>query len=81
MFYGPLFVSILAGVMILMSFIIAIQSFCRHKDCLMMMVSCSSNNGGFACAAPCIAAFLFFYLLLFFQALNESKTDIDFVTN
>ena len=47
----------------------------------MVMVSCSSNNGGFACAATCIAAFLFLYLLLFFQALNETKTDIDFVTN
>lgn len=79
MFYGPLFVSILAGIMILMSFIIALQSFCRQKDCLMMMVSCSTNNGGFACASTVITAFLFFYLLLFFEALNETNSDIDFV--
>lgn len=79
MFYGPLFVSILAGIMILMSLIIAMQSFCRQKDCLMMMVSCSTNNGGFACASTVITAFLFFYLLLFFEALNETNSDIDFV--
>jgi len=81
MFYGPLFVSILAGIMILMSFIIALQSFCRQKDCLMVMVSCSSNNGGFACASTCITAFLFFYMLLFFEALDETNQDIDFVRN
>ena len=33
MFYGPLFVSILAGIMLLMSLIVACQSFCRFKDC------------------------------------------------
>ena len=79
MFYGPLFVSILAGIMILMALIIAIQSFCRQKDCLMMMVSCSTNNSGFVCASTVITAFLFFYLLLFFEALNETNADIDFV--
>ena len=81
MFYGPLFVAILASVMLLMSLIIALQSFCRHKDCLLMMVSCSTNNGSFACASTCITAFLFFYLLLFFEALNETSQDIDFVKN
>jgi len=81
MFYGPLFVSILAGIMILMSCIVALQSFCRQKDCLMVMVSCSSNNGGFACSSTVITAFLFFYLLLFYEALNETNSDIDFVKN
>ena len=62
-----------------MSLVIALQSFCRQKDCLMMMISCSTNNGTFACASTCITAFLFFYLLLFFEALNETNSDIDFV--
>jgi len=81
MFYGPLFVSILAGIMLLMSLIIAMQSFCRHKDCLVMMMSCSTNNGTFACASTILTAFLFFYLLLFVEALNETNSDIDFVRN
>ena len=81
MFYGPLFVSILAGIMLLMSLIIALQSFCRHKDCLVMMMSCSTNNGTFACASTILTAFLFFYLLLFVEALNETNSDIDFVRN
>ena len=81
MLYGPLFVLLLAGIMILMSLIIALQSFCRQKDCMMMMVSCSTNNGSFACASTVITAFLFFYLLLFVEALNETNSDIDFVTN
>ena len=79
MFYGPLFVSILAGVMILMAFIIAFQAFCRSKDCLQMVVSCEGNNTTFACASTCITAFLFFYLLLFFEALIETNSDLDFV--
>ena len=79
MFYGPLFVSILAGIMLLMSLIIALQSFCRQKDCLVMMISCSTNNGTFACASTVITAFLFFYLLLFVEALNETNADLDFV--
>mmetsp|Transcript_11615 Transcript_11615/g.15743 ORF Transcript_11615/g.15743 Transcript_11615/m.15743 type:complete len:125 (+) Transcript_11615:1066-1440(+) len=81
MFYGPLFVSILAGIMLLMSLIIAMQSFCRNKDCLVMMMSCSTNNGTFACASTILTAFLFFYLLLFVEALNETNADIDFVRN
>lgn len=81
MFYGPLFVSILAGIMLLMSLMIALQSFCHHKDCLVVMVSCSTNNGTFACASTVITAFLFFYLLLFVEALKETNADIDFVTN
>ncbi len=81
MLYGPLFVLLLAGIMLLMSLIIALQSFCRQKDCMMMMVSCSTNNGSFACASTVITAFLFFYLLLFVEALNETNSDIDFVTN
>ena len=81
MLYGPLFVSILASIMLLMSLIIALQSFCRNKDCLVMMVSCSTNNGTFACASTVITAFLFFYLLLFVEALNETNSDIDFVSN
>ena len=79
MFYGPLFVSILSGVMILMAFIIACQAFCRTKDCLTMMMSCEGNNTTFACASTCITAFLFFYLLLFFEALIETNSDLDFV--
>ena len=79
MFYGPLFVSILAGIMLLMAILVACQSFLRTKDCLMMMVSCSTNNGSFACASTCITAFLFFYLLLFFEALSEANSDLDFV--
>ena len=81
MFYGPLFVSLLAGIMLLMSLIIALQSFCRQKDCMIMMVSCQTNNGSFACASTVITAFLFFYLLLFVEALNETNSDIDFVSN
>ena len=81
MFYGPLFVAILAGIMLLMSLIIALQSFCRHKDCLVMMMSCSTNNGTFACASTILTAFLFFYLLLFVEALSETNSDIDFVRN
>jgi len=79
MFYGPLFISLLSGIMLLMALIIALQSFCRQKDCLMMMVSCSTNNGSFACASTVITAFLFFYLLLFVEALNETNADIDYV--
>lgn len=45
------------------------------------MVSCSTNNGSFACASTSITAFLFFYLLLFFEALNETNQDLDFVRN
>ena len=72
MFYGPLFISILASIMILMSLIVAVQSFCRSKDCLLIVTSCSTNNGGFACASTSITAFLFFYLLLFVEAHNET---------
>ena len=79
MFYGPLFVSILAGIMLAMSMIVALKSFCRNKDCLVMMMSCSTNNGTFACASTILTAFLFFYLLLFVEALNETNADIDFV--
>ena len=79
MFYGPLFISILSGIMLLKSLIIALQSFCRSKDCLVMMMSCQTNNGTFACASTILTAFLFFYLLLFVEALNETNADIDFV--
>ena len=81
MFYGPLFVSILASIMLLMSLIVACQSFCRYKDCTLIVTSCSTNNGGFACASTSITAFLFFYLLLFVEAYNETESDIDFVKN
>ena len=81
MFYGPLFVSVLAGVMLLMAIVVALKSFCRYKDCLAMMTSCSTNNGTFACASTCLTAFLFFYLLLFFEALQETNSDIEFVND
>lgn len=81
MFYGPLFVSVLAGVMLLMAIVVALKSFCRQKDCLVMLTSCSTNNGTFACASTCLTAFLFFYLLLFFEALKETNSDIEFVND
>lgn len=79
MFYGPLFVGVISGIMLLMAVIIAVQNLCRSQDCLGMMVSCKTNNSGFACASTSIAAFLFFYLLLFLEAFAETESDIDFV--
>ena len=81
MFYGPLFVSVLAGIMLLMAVVIAIKSFCRKKDCLVVLTSCSTNNGTFGCASTFLTAFLFFYLLLFYEALNETNSDIEFVND
>lgn len=81
MFYGPLFVGILASIMILMSLVVALQSCCLKKDCLAIIVSCTTNNGAFGCSTTVITAFLFFYLLLFVEALNETSSDVDFMEN
>ena len=79
MFYGPLGIQIISGIMILMAIVIALQSLCRHKDPMLMITACSTNNGAFICASTCLTALLFFYLLLFAEALSETNLDIDFV--
>ena len=79
MYYGPLGIQIMAGIMLLMAVVIALQSLCRHKDLVLMVTACSANNGAFICASTCLTALLFFYLLLFAEALMETNADIDFV--
>jgi len=79
MFYGPLGIQILAGIILLMAIVITIRSLCRDKNPLLVITACSTNNGAFICASTCLTALMFFYLLLFIEALNEINSDIDFV--
>lgn len=79
MFYGPLGIQILSGIILLMAVVITIRSLIRDKNPLMVITACSTNNGAFICASTCLTAIIFFYLLLFIEALNETNSDIDFV--